>query len=96
MMSSPTTSQTVSIKPGKGKRKAEEELSTNAHTVKARARVQAMDAVALVIAKAKAADQGAKTYAKKRLRASDKYAAASEAEKTELEAQCIEEVIRKR
>jgi len=57
------------------KRKASAPLSNNPYTVKARKRNEAIsnDLILRQIKKAKAADQGAITYAKKVLLKSDKY-----------------------
>jgi hypothetical protein len=65
------------------KRKAETSLSTNPHTVKARKRIEAIkaDPLRLQVEKAKAADQGAITYAKKKLLATEAYIQAAAEEK---------------
>jgi hypothetical protein len=65
------------------KRKAEAMLSTNPHTVKARKRIEAIkaDPIRLQVEKAKAADQGAITYAKKKLVATEAYVQATAEEK---------------
>ena len=57
------------------KRKAEEQLSTNPNTVKARKRNKALsqDPVRKVVEKAKAADQGAVIYTRKKLGSTHKY-----------------------
>lgn len=68
------------------KRKATDELSTNPHTVKVRKRNEKIgqDPIRSQIEKAKQADQGAVTYARKVLKKSALYIQASEAEKTQM------------
>jgi hypothetical protein len=80
------------------KRKAEHELSTNPHTVKARKRLEALqnDKISLQIEKAKAADQGAITYAKKKLVQSAQYQAAEKNKQDEMIKQSATEVLMKR
>jgi hypothetical protein len=80
------------------KRKAEHELSTNPHTVKARKRIEALqnDKINLQIEKAKAADQGAITYAKKKLVQSAQYQAADKNKQDEMIRESAAEVSLKR
>jgi hypothetical protein len=80
------------------KRKAEALLSTNPHTVKARKRIEAIkaDPVRLQVEKAKAADQGAITYAKKKLVATEVYIQATAEEKKAMVEKSASEVQVKR
>jgi len=68
------------------KRKASEELSENIHTVKARKRMEkiSQDPIREKVEKAKQADQGAVTYAKKNLLKSAVYSQASDSEKIQM------------
>jgi hypothetical protein len=68
------------------KRKAKGDLSTNPHTVKARKRNEkiSQDPIRQKVEKAKQADQGAITYAKKRLLKSEAYIQASDDKKAQL------------
>ncbi|KAH8650262.1 hypothetical protein BGZ60DRAFT_421926 [Tricladium varicosporioides] len=68
------------------KRKAESDLSTNPNTVKARKRNEAIsqDPVRMKVEKAKAADQGAITYARNILRKSENFKNASAERQKEL------------
>jgi predicted MarR family transcription regulator len=78
------------------KRKAEHELSTNPHTVKARKREKSMQGIELAIEKAKRADQAAITYALKKLKKTDKWESASEAERAEMKKASAATVTHKR
>jgi hypothetical protein len=80
------------------KRKATSQLSSNPNTAKARKRNEniSKDPIRHKVEKAKAADQGAITYAKKKLVKSDEYQAASESEKEGLVRKSANEVILKR
>lgn len=84
--------------PSGRKRKAEHELSTNPHTVKARKRNEAIqkDPITLQIEKAKAADQGAITYAKKKLVNTEEFQNASVDEQATMIKSSAAEVIVKR
>jgi hypothetical protein len=65
--------------PTSRKRKAASSFSTNPHTIKARKRIEKLshDPIRSRIEKAKAADQGAVTYAKSKLVKSEQYLNAS-------------------
>ena len=81
------------------KRKLEAELSTNKNTVKARKRIKSLekgDPVAAKVEKAKAADQGAITYAKRKLVKTLEYTQASSTNQAQLVQQSAAEVILKR
>jgi Flp pilus assembly protein TadB len=66
------------------KRKAVEELSTNPNTIKARKRHETDDAVLKKFNKAKAADQGAVTYARKKARETSDFITASDTQKQQI------------
>jgi hypothetical protein len=80
------------------KRKAESDLSQNPHTIRARKRKEllAQDSINDKIEKAKAADQGAITYARKKLRVTAEYMAASTEKQMELLSSTAEAVKLKR
>lgn len=78
------------------KRKAEDELSTNPHTVKARKRKEGMTDDELAVEKAKNADQGAITYALQKLKKKPEWINASEEERIEMKKKSTEDTIHKR
>jgi hypothetical protein len=84
----------TSIGKSNHKRKAESELLTNRNTVKARKRNEALkaDLIREQVEKAKAADQGAITYSKKKLIKSERYLQASESKKAALVQENIKQV----
>ncbi|KAM3067040.1 hypothetical protein ACMFMG_011819 [Clarireedia jacksonii] len=81
-----------------GKRKAQDSLSQNPHTVKARKRAEALenDPIRGQIEKAKARDQSAVTYAKSQLKKTQEYIDASEDAQHQMLVDCDAEVRHRR
>jgi ABC-type phosphate transport system auxiliary subunit len=79
-----------------GKRKAQNELSENPHTKKARARMAAMNEVETQIEKAKKADAAAVSYGLRKLRKSKEYLQASKEEQEKLSTDLSDTILHKR
>jgi len=79
-----------------GKRKAEDELSNNPHTVKARTRAAGLGEVEKSIDMAKRADTAAITYAFKKLRKQSNYINAGDNGKRRLKQDMTDEIVRRR
>ncbi|KAH8805239.1 hypothetical protein F5884DRAFT_754811 [Xylogone sp. PMI_703] len=79
-----------------GKRKAEDELSTNPHTVKARTRIATLEGAEREIEMAKRADTAAITYALRKLRDSQEYTNADNTTKDHLKQLTTDRIIHKR